>query len=141
MALRGYARITYSKALLLMILAVALIFSILPTACSTSASTNSEILIALKPEAIDYLRQLQEPEPMHTGIPSLDSLNRKWDVLQMVRVFPDISPDDKIAARYGLAGIYKLVVPEGTDLAAMIRDYQADPHVDYAELNQPFEAK
>jgi len=87
------------------------------------------------------LRQLQEPEPMHTGIPSLDSLNRKWDVLQMVRVFPDISPDDKIAARYGLAGIYKLVVPEGTDLAAMIRDYQADPHVDYAELNQPFEAK
>jgi hypothetical protein len=59
----------------------------------------------------------------------------------MVRVFPEISPDDEVAARHGLAGIYKLLVPEGTDLTAMLQDYKADPHIDYAEPNQPFEIK
>ena len=78
---------------------------------------------------------------MDTGIPSLDTLNRKWNVRRMVRVFPDVSPDDEAAARHGLTDIYKLLVPKGTDLAEMIRDYEADPHIDYAELNQPYEIK
>ena len=133
-------KIIYSLASLLVILIAALAFSIL-LSCTTSQTTSSEILIALKPEAIPLLRDPEELDPFDTGIPSLDSLNRKWNVHQMIRVFPNVSPDDEAAARYGLAGIYKLVVPGGTDLAAMIQDYQSDPHIDYAELNQPYEIK
>jgi hypothetical protein len=59
----------------------------------------------------------------------------------MASVFPDISLDDALASRYGLASIYRLVVPEDTDLQAMIQAYQADPHIDYVERNRPFEIK
>lgn len=129
------------KASCLVILVVALALSMISASCSTSPATNDEILIAHKPEAIPLLNKPEEPDPLDTGIPSLDTLSRKWNVRRMVRVFPDISPDDEVAGRYGLAGIYKLVVPRGTDLAEMIRDYEADPHIDYAELNQPYEIK
>ncbi|MCS6880466.1 MAG: subtilase family N-terminal domain-containing protein [Oscillochloridaceae bacterium] len=134
------AKAIYSLASSLAILIIVLAFSILPS-CTTSQTTSSEILIALKLEAIPLLRRPEEPDPFDTGIPSLDSLNRKWDVHQMIRVFPDVSPDDEAAARYGLAGIYKLVIPGKTDLAEMIQDYRSDPHIDYAELNQPYEIK
>jgi hypothetical protein len=59
----------------------------------------------------------------------------------MAPLFPDVSPDDEAAVRSGLAGIYKLIVPKGTDLKAMIEDYEADPNIAYAELNQPVEVK
>jgi hypothetical protein len=59
----------------------------------------------------------------------------------MIPLFPGISPNDVVAAKNGLTGIYRLVVPDGTDLMAMIREYQADPNVAYAELNQPVETK
>ena len=137
---RRGTKVTYSLASSLVILIVVLAFSILPS-CATSQITSSEILIALKPEVIPLLSRPEEPDPFDTDIPSLDSLNRKWNVHQMIRVFPDVSPDDDAAARYGLAGIYRLVVPGDTDLAAMIQDYQSDPHIDYAELNQPYEIK
>lgn len=139
MILRGYIKTIHPVALEIVI--IALTFSTLLASCATSRNTGSEILIALKAEAIPLLSQPQEPDPTQTGIPSLDSLNCKWNVHRMVRVFPDVSPDDKAAARHGLAGTYKLLVPEGTDLGAMIRDYQADPHIDYAEPNLSFEIK
>jgi hypothetical protein len=133
--------INQSIAFALMLVIVAAAFNVLLTSCSKPRITDGEILIALRLEAISLLSEPQEPEPMHTGIPSLDALNRKWKVSRMVPVFPNVSQDDEVAARYGLLGIYKLLVPIETDLAAMIRDYRADPHVDYAELNQPYEIK
>lgn len=138
---RRCIKIGCSEASPLVILVIALALSALLTSCSTSQTTSDEILIALKPEAIPLLSKPEEPDPMDTGIPSIDSLNRKWKVRRMVRVFPDVSPDDEVAARYGLAGIYKLLVLGGTNLSAMIEDYKADPHIAYAELNQPYEIK
>lgn len=130
---------TYSGIVCLVILSLALTLGM--ASCSKSQGTRGEILIALKPEVISLLSKPEDPDPANTGIPALDSLNYKWNVRQMTRVFPDISPDDEVAARQGLTGIYKLVVPKGTDLATMLRDYEADPHIDYAELNQPYEIK
>lgn len=137
---KRHIKMIYLSASSLVVLAIALAFSVL-LSCATSRTTSGDILIALKPEAIPLLSRPEEPDLFHTGILSLDSLNRKWSVRQMIRVFPDVSPDDEAATRYGLAGIYRLVVPEDTDLAAMIRDYQSDLHIDYAELNQPYEIK
>ncbi len=134
------ARMIYLVAFPLGILVIALASSLLLSRKS-SQTTSSEILIALKPEAISNLNRPEQPDPLDTGIPSLDSLNRKWGVYQMIRVFSGISPDDELADRYGLTGIYRLVILGDADLAAMIRDYQSDPHIDYAELNQIYEIK
>lgn len=127
----------YTKLTFEALLAVILVL----TSCSQLRTTSGEILIALKPEAVSLLNQPQEPDPMHTGIPSLDLLNRKWQVHRMVKVFSEVSPGDELATRYGLAGIYKLVVPRGTNLAAMVRDYRGDPNIEYAEINQRYEIK
>lgn len=110
-------------------------------ACANPPVGEREILIGLTVEAAPSIQQPKNPNPTNTGIPSLDTLNQKWQVQRMIPVFPDASLDDPIAVRYGLAGVYKLVVPAGTNLNAMIREYEADPNVSYAEPNQPVEMK
>jgi hypothetical protein len=120
---------------------MALAFFVLASCSPSPPAGNGEILLALKPEAAARLLNPDEPDPNNTGLASLDSLNRKWEVKQMVRLFPDISPDDEVAVRQGLTGMFKLIVPAKKDLAAMLKDYQADPNVEYAESNQAFEIK
>ncbi len=126
---------------LLCISLIVLALSAILSDCSVPSTDVVEILIRLKPEQVGILSRPQEPDPMDTGIASLDSLNRKWNVRRMVRVFPNISSDDESAARHGLTGIYKLVVPPDINLAAMVRDYRADPNIAYAEPNQPATTK
>jgi hypothetical protein len=70
------------------------------------------------------------------GIISLDQLNRKYAVQQISPVFADFSLTDPVAAQYGLAGVFKLTVPLGTDIFAMIAEYQKDPAIAYAEPNR-----
>lgn len=107
--------------------------------CAASRAVRGEILIGLEPEAVLLLHHGGELDPFDTGIPSLDSLNRKWNVQRMIPVFPAVSPDDEAAIRHGLGGIYKLVVPSNTDLKAIVQDYPSDPNVEYAELNEVYE--
>jgi hypothetical protein len=96
-----------------------------------------EILIAVKPAVILQLITPAMPDLANTGLPSLDALNQKWKVVEMTAVYPNVSADDETAARYGLAGVFKLTVPRGTNLEAMIAEYEADPTIDYAEPNAP----
>ncbi len=110
-------------------------------ACSGMIGGQDEVLIGLTNDAAQFILQPQQPNPVNTGLPSLDALNRKWRVQRMTPVFPDVSPNDAAALRYGLAGVYKLAVPRGTNLRAMIREYQSDPNVAYAEINTPVETK
>lgn len=110
------------------------------SACHISDQNEAAILIGIKPEAVAVLKNPQAPDPRDTGIASLDALNVKWNVKSMTRVF-DVSPDDEAAVKAGLAGVYKLVAPPGANLANMVRDYQADAHIAYAEANAEFEAK
>lgn len=125
----------------LILLALSLSGMSLSSCSSAQSAADNEILVALHPESARLLTDPAGPDPLHTGLPSIDSLNRKWQVQQMSRVFPDISPDDEAAVRQGLTGIFKLSVPARTDLQAMIQDYQSDPNVDYVELNKAFEVK
>ena len=106
------------------------------TACNSSSEANEEILIGIEPDDIPLLVDTAEPDPTQTGISSLDVLNETWQVKQMIPLYPDIAPDEEIAARYGLIGVFKLVVPANTDLEQMIAAYTADSHVQYAELNK-----
>ncbi len=116
---------------------ILLIGMICLAACNSSSEANKEILIGIEPADIPLLVNPAEPDPTQTGISSLDVLNETWRVRQMVPLYPDIAPDDEIAARYGLIGVFKLVVPANTDLEQMIAAYTVDPHIQYAELNKP----
>ena len=108
--------------------------------CQSSGQDESAILIGIKTEAVAAIKNLQQPDPRDTGIPSLDALNARWNVQAMTRVF-DVSPTDEAAVKAGLTGVYKLTVSPGTNLRDMVAAYAADPHVAYAEINAQFEAK
>ncbi|MGQ9829613.1 MAG: hypothetical protein ACUVSY_18535 [Roseiflexus sp.] len=110
-------------------------------ACAGVPGGHDEILIGLTEDAARFIRQPQQPDPLNTGLPSLDALNRKWRVQRMIPVFPDVSPTDAAAVRHGLAGVYKLVVAKGTNLRVMIQEYRLDPNIAYAEINTPVETK
>lgn len=105
------------------------------------AASPREILVGVDSGSLGSLRPPAELEPGQTGIASLDELNEKWGVLAVSAVFPDIAAGDEVAARQGLQGILKLVVPGDTDIAAMIAEYQANPHITYVEENKPVEIK
>lgn len=121
----------------LSITAIALLYSAI--ACAWLGTR--ELLIAVKPEWIPQLASTADPTatitPTATGLPSLDTLNEAWGVVEMTAVYPNLSPDDETAVRLGLAGVFKLTVPRGTNIEAMIAAYEADPVIEYAEPNAP----
>ncbi len=100
---------------------------------------QNEILIALEPE---YIRNLEADllNPYQTGISTLSELNQQYNVDHMIPVFIEISPTDSLAQIYGLRGIFKLIVPAGTDILTMIEDYSAIPVIKYAEVNRIYRA-
>lgn len=119
---------------------VSITLTVVPVGCIPKENATVEIVISLKEESMPQLKSLSQPEPMDTGISSLDVLNEKWQVKEMVPVFPDLSEEDLLAEQYGLANIYLLRLPAHMKLEQVIRDYVADPHIEYAEVNAQFEA-
>jgi subtilisin family serine protease len=101
----------------------------------TSLFVPNEILIGLTTETLQRVAG-QDLRPGQTGITSLDRLDRKYGVIDIVPLFADLEPDDITAASHGLAGVFKLTVPEGTDILTMVAEYQAEPAIAYAELNR-----
>lgn len=93
-----------------------------------------EILIGFKPNFISRLTQYNLNFGV-TGIESIDNLNSMYGVQMLEPLFLDIEPDDFEAITEGLNGVFKVIVPEKTDLMAMIREYETDPHIEYAEPN------
>lgn len=98
---------------------------------------NQDVLIAIRQDDVPMLRDPRDPDPLDTGIPTLDELNRQWDVSAMTPVYPDIDPNDIAALDHGLAGVFKLAVPPLTDIDELLAAYEADTHIEYAEYNEP----
>ncbi|RLF33746.1 MAG: hypothetical protein DRN07_01800, partial [Thermoplasmata archaeon] len=63
-----------------------------------------------------------------TGLRSIDSLNRKYNVIGIEKVF-------KNKAVQNLSNIYKLTLEENSNVLAAAREYEKDPHIEYAEPN------
>lgn len=114
---------------------------LLLAACARPRVAPDEILIGLKPEAAAQLMAPRQPDPVRTGLPSIDLLNQKWEVYQMIALFPDVSPTDEVAIRNGLGGIYKLKTRTRASLQTMLVEYRADANVIYAEINRVAETK
>ena len=81
---------------------------------------------------------------IYLDIPSIDNLNRKYHVKEMLRVFPKTKLPDKDGYIFikgvrkkvpDLTTIYKLQVPEDTDILKLVEEYGRDPNVEYAEPN------
>lgn len=107
------------------------------SSCQENADENVEFVIGIRSEFVPLLVDPVHPDPTNTGISTLDELNAKWTVLEMEPVFPDVSPDDETAQKFGLNGVFKLIVKGGADVDAIIADYQADQHIEYIEVNKP----
>jgi hypothetical protein len=72
---------------------------------------------------------------VQTGDSRFDRLSRKWRVGNIDTIQPTGYGDPGLADRLGLSRTFMLNVPSGTDVVAMIRDYNALPNVEFAELD------
>lgn len=107
--------------------------------CTSPQGARREIIIALENEAFLMMKSPSQPEPLDTGIHSLDVLNEKWQVEEMRPVFPDVHDEDLAAARYGLERIYLIRLSANTNLEDVIREYENDSGIEYIEKNETFE--
>lgn len=106
---------------------------------TTEAFVPDEILIGLKPEVVRNLIS-QGALNSRSAIAAFDLLNQKYGVQNVSAVFPQLDLADPVVLQTGLAGVFKLTVSAGTDIFAMIREYQSHPAVAYAEPNYIFHA-
>ena len=70
-----------------------------------------------------------------TGVRSLDRLGAKWRVATIDPVSPDGYANVQLAESLGISRTYRFVVPRGTDVQRMIADYNANPLIEFAELD------
>ncbi|MDI6735078.1 MAG: S8 family serine peptidase [bacterium] len=67
-----------------------------------------------------------------TEVPSVDKLNKQFRVKSMEPIFPQVYKS------YGFPSIYKVKLPEDTDILTAIKNYQRDPNIEHAEPNWIF---
>lgn len=103
------------------------------------AFVPNEILIGLQPGASLSLNKLNGLSAS-VGIASLDQLNDAYRVESVTKLFANLNETNPLAVKHGLTSVIKLTVPYGTDIFAMIADYQADANVLYAEPNRIYVA-
>ncbi len=103
------------------------------------AFVPNEILIGLKPEVAQNLSK-GNAFSGNLGIASLDQLNEAYGVENITKLFADLDQTNALAVKHGLTSVVKLTVPLGTDIFAMIADYQDDANVLYAEPNRIYVA-
>lgn len=70
-----------------------------------------------------------------TGVASLDRLGAKWRVTAIDPVQPDGYSNAALAGQLGLSRTYRFVVPQGTKVLEMIADFNANPNVEFAEVD------
>jgi thermitase len=71
-----------------------------------------------------------------TGIPSIDALNKKHGVRELVKIFSPEPRSEKGKNAYrelGLGRVYSFVATPEANVQAMVSEYEADPNVEYAE--------
>ncbi len=103
------------------------------------AFVPNEILIGLKPEVAQNLSKVNVFSD-NLDIASFDQLNEAYRVESVAKLFADLDQTNTLAVTHGLTSVVKLTVPLGTDIFAMIADYQADANVLYAEPNRIYVA-
>ncbi|MDQ2985523.1 MAG: S8 family serine peptidase [Armatimonadota bacterium] len=70
-----------------------------------------------------------------TGVTSLDRLGVRWSVTSIEPVCPEGFENVALAEQLGLSRTYKFMVPQGTKVKAMIADYNANPNIEFAEVD------
>ncbi|MBU0599507.1 S8 family serine peptidase [bacterium] len=100
---------------------------------------EGEVIIKIKTKLKSQISINLVKETMICGISSLSNLNKKFKVYSMEKVFTD-TPSVKISKAEeerlpDLSTIYLLKFPEEINVFEVIKTYQEDIHVEYAEPN------
>ena len=90
------------------------------------------MLVRLQPEAGRLLqRRLQSEGPTtQTGVASVDTLGRRYQIQQIAPLFQGV---ESLATQAALGDIYQLSFPADTDIAHAAAKYAADPAIAWAE--------
>jgi hypothetical protein len=94
----------------------------------------AQFLVQFKINAPKPLIEVKEGIAV-TGIPSVDALNKKFQVTSIEKMIPENSQADNEAETidlFGLLRFYKFKVPEGADIATLVKEYQLDPMIETA---------
>ena len=102
----------------------------------TSEYSPARLIVKLKPEAEKSLVLGKVSGKMTTGITELDQLNAKFSVREQSKLFAEFETALKVDK---LSRIYVLEVAVGIDLKQMKREYEANPMVEYAQLDYKLE--
>jgi len=104
---------------------------------------NDEILVKFKDDV--ELQISSNRGILETGINSLNDLNNKWQVSEMEKVFKteEKRTETKTIKTYTgeiievpqLFNIYKMKLPDNTDVEKAVEDFEKNPNVEYAEPN------
>lgn len=98
-----------------------------------------ELIIKFKPSAEDQLEaSISLTPPAHTGINSIDELNRKYQVSQVGEVIGRGAKEGIKGLKPGqanLALLRKIKLGNGAAVTEAMSEYQADPNVEYVEPN------
>ncbi len=112
------------------------------------AYVSNEILIKLRPEAIDTLQEAQAPRPRATGLASLDALNEDHHVVGMERIGRE---GQRLPRAVDALRWYKVTLPgqretvreplegEAGGIKAVLAEYQENPYIEYAQPNFVYE--
>ena len=107
---------------------------------------KGEILVKFKDDV--ELQISSDRGILETGINSLNELTSKWQVYEMKKVFKTAEKrtEPKFIKTYKgetievpqLFNIYKMKIPDETDIEEAIEEFEQDPNVEYAEPNYYF---
>ncbi len=70
-----------------------------------------------------------------TGIRSIDALNRKYRVKAVNAVFKFRPQNQMLAEKYGLERTFVFKIDHNADKSQVIKEYSANPEVEYIEMN------
>ena len=95
---------------------------------------EDELVVVFRPEARRAVDLRAGPGGRAiVGLPSVQSLLERHGITELRRQFRGARPQDVGSPYPDLTGHYKLRLPAGADLDAVVRDLESDPSIDHVE--------
>jgi subtilisin family serine protease len=92
-----------------------------------------EVIVKFK-QNVGFTLAQQTDGVVTTGISSIDTLNKRYGVTSQAKVFE--TAEKPVSAEIpDLTNIYILTLPQDADIISIIKEYQKDQNVEYAEPN------
>ena len=98
-----------------------------------------EIIIQFKSSVANSVQSAVSRNSSQTGLPEIDKLNRKYGVSKIIKAFQfkenASNARQQAADKFGLSRTFILKVENNTNIEALLKEYNANEDVQYAEPN------